>query len=133
MYICLILAMRVLFVKKGGGFFTGYTGFSDNFQIIGQDFVEDGRKNGGNSDGVDIRTAVCISTPSLFSIEGILYIYYFSICFFASKKSLVSFATTPLKANRAIMFGKAMRPFTISARVQTALTVMKGPAKTMRM
>ena len=49
------------------------------------------------------------------------------------KKSFVSFATTPLNAKRAIIFGIAISPLKISAIVHTALTVMYGPINTAKM
>lgn len=52
------------------------------------------------------------------------------LCFFAAKKSLVSLTTTPFNANSAIIFGIAINPFTISAIVHTADTVMYGPKNT---
>ena len=50
--------------------------------------------------------------------------YSYILCFFCSKKSFVSFTTTPLNANNAIIFGNAINPLKISAIVQTAETVM---------
>ena len=76
------------------------------------------------------------STDAKSSPKNFLYgelcrlLFYFSMCFFAAKKLFVSFTTTPLKANSAIIFGIAIRPLKISAIVHTALTVMYGPIKT---
>ena len=56
-----------------------------------------------------------------------MYSHYFvalGFLFRLSKYNFVSATTTPFKAIRAIRFGNAIRPFTISAIVHTALTVM---------
>ena len=47
-----------------------------------------------------------------------------SLMFLGFKKLFVSFTTTPLKANMAIIFRIAIRPLKISAMVHTALTVI---------
>ena len=61
------------------------------------------------------------------------FMFLYIWCFFASKNAFVSFTTTPLSANNAIIFGIAISPLKISAMVHTALTVMYGPINTARM
>lgn len=50
-----------------------------------------------------------------------------------SKYDFVSLATIPLNAMSAIRLGIAMNPLKISAIVQTAFTVRKGPMRTASM
>ena len=57
---------------------------------------------------------------------------FYALCLPALKNSFVSLATTPLKANMAIILGIAIRPLKISAIVHTALTVIYGPINTAR-
>ena len=72
------------------------------------------------------------SLSSVWRTEGIMRFqnFIYILCFSALKNALVSFATTPLSANSAIIFGIAIRPLKISAIVHTALTVMYGPMNT---
>lgn len=57
--------------------------------------------------------------PGTSKLEGFgTFLMYY--CIILWKKLLVSFTTTLLKANSAIIFGRAISPLKISAIVQTA-------------
>ena len=82
-------------------------------------------------------TTVCIN--STFALLQFLFSNSFfsygssSSLGYLLKYSLVIFAVRPLKAMSDTQFGMAMRPFVMSAIVQTWLTVRYGPMKTAAM